>query len=190
MNYYLIAKFVHIAGALGIFVTLGVEWLSLWNLRRATSNTQVQEWMRTARGVQRLGGISMAAILISGFFMMAVAKIHAPWLIVAFASLIVLGLLAAGVTGRHMKAIRKSIDLNTELISSTLYQLLHQPRLWIVMQTRVAVALGVVYLMTAKPDLIGSLLVMGIAALLGLASALLSLRREGINKTEPKLHRI
>jgi hypothetical protein len=38
--------------------------------------------------------------------------------------------------------------------------------------------LGVVFLMTAKPDLTGSLLTMILAALLGLVSAWLSLRRE------------
>jgi hypothetical protein len=56
--------------------------------------------------------------------------------------------------------------------------LLQQPLLWTVLQVRVAVMLGVVFLMTAKPDLTGSLLTMGLAAVLGLVSARLSLRRE------------
>lgn len=190
MSYYLIAKFIHIVGALGMFVTLGVEWLSLWNLRHAASKIHVHEWQRITRGVQRLGGASMAAILISGFYMMAVARLHASWLIVTFVSLILLGVLATRLTGRHMKAIQQSMDMDSEAISSSLSQLLRQPLLWIVMQTRVAVTLGVVFLMTAKPGLIGSLLVMGIATLVGLASALFTLRREGVNKTEAKLDRI
>jgi hypothetical protein len=33
MNYYSIVLFVHIGGALGFFVALGVEWISVGRLR-------------------------------------------------------------------------------------------------------------------------------------------------------------
>ena len=46
------------------------------------------------------------------------------------------------------------------------------------MQTRVAIALGLVFLKTAKPDLTGSLLTIGVAIVLGLASALPMVRTE------------
>lgn len=181
MNYYLIAKFVHIVGALGMFVVLGIEWLSLRSLRQAASTTQIREWTRITSGFQRLGGISMVAILISGFYMMAVARIGAAWLIVAFGSLILMGVSAGIVTGRRMTALQRSLQ-ETEAISPLTGRLLHQPLLWVVLQIRVAVTLGVVFLMTAKPDLAGSLLTMGLAAILGLISAQLSLRREQARK--------
>ena len=187
MNYYLIAKFVHIVGALGMFVVLGVEWLSLWNLRHALSGRQAHEWLRVTRGIQRLGGASMVAILVSGFYMMAVARMGASWLMVAFVSLILIGLFAGIATGRPMKKIQASLDTNPEEISLSLFRLLRQPLLWIVMQTRVGALLGVVFLMTAKPDLFGSLLTMGIAVMLGFASALLSLRSEEAINPEPEL---
>jgi uncharacterized membrane protein YqjE len=38
-------------------------------------------------------------------------------------------------------------------------------------QTRTAIALGIVFLMTVKPDLIGALVTIGTAVVLGLASA-------------------
>ena len=178
MNYYLIAKFAHIVGALGIFAALGVEWLSLINLRRVTGMPQIRDWMRVRAGIQRLGGISMVAILISGFYMMAVGRIGAAWLIVAFWSLIVLALLGVFLTGRRMRIIQQSIGTDNDADAPTVHQGLRQPVLWIVLQTRVALALGIVFLMTLKPDLIGSLLTLGIATVLGLASALLSLKYE------------
>jgi hypothetical protein len=55
MNDYSIVLFVHIVGALGFFVALGVEWLSLRHLRRATTAEQVREWIRVSTGVRRLG---------------------------------------------------------------------------------------------------------------------------------------
>ncbi|HMB24775.1 MAG TPA: hypothetical protein VKP08_18150, partial [Anaerolineales bacterium] len=61
MNYYLIAKFIHIVGALGFFIALGMEWWSLRNLRHAASLTKLQDWLHVAGGAQRLGAPSMAA---------------------------------------------------------------------------------------------------------------------------------
>jgi hypothetical protein len=178
MIYYSIAKFIHIVGALGIFAALGVEWLSLMNLRRAAGMAQIRDWMRVRAGIQRLSGISMASILISGFYMMAVGHIRAAWLIVAFWSLVLLALLGVVLAGRRMRAIQQSIATDSDNVAPTLHQQLRQPVLWIVMQTRLALALGIVFLMTLKPDLIRSLLTVGIAAILGLAWALLSLRHE------------
>jgi hypothetical protein len=43
----------------------------------------------------------------------------------------------------------------------------------------VAIALGIVFLKTTKPDLIGSLITIGVAILLGLVSALPVPRRVG-----------
>jgi hypothetical protein len=156
--------------------------MSLRNLRLATNTAQVYEWMRIARGIQRLGGGSMAAILVSGFYMMAVAHLDAAWLVVAFGALIMLGLLGAGVTGRRMAAIQRFIGTETETISPSLHQMLHQPLLWIVIQTRVALAFGIVFLMTVKPDLSGSLLAIGVATILGLASALPIRSREHVQE--------
>jgi hypothetical protein len=70
-----------------------------------------------------------------------------------------------------MSAIGRVISIETDSISPTVYAMLHHPLLWFSTQTRVLMALGIVFLMTVKPDLIGSLLTIGIAGLLGFASA-------------------
>jgi hypothetical protein len=49
---------------------------------------------------------------------------------------------------------------------------------------RVSIALGIVFVMTVKPDLSGSLLTIGIAIILGLAS---SLRLRDRERTQEKL---
>jgi hypothetical protein len=77
-----------------------------------------------------------------------------------------------------MAAIGRAVTAETGPLSLTLQQLLHHPLLWVAIQTRVALALGIVFLMTVKPDLIGSLLTIGVASALGLASALPMLGRE------------
>jgi hypothetical protein len=178
MSYYSIALFLHIVGALGFFVALGVEWISLRHLRGATTAEQVVEWMRVSTGVRRLGMASMLTLLVSGFFMMAIAQVGGAWVIVAFWSLILLSILAVALSFRRMAAIGRAVTAETGSVSPTLRHLLHHPLLWIAIQTRVAVALGIVFLMTVKPDLSGTLLTISVAIVLGLGSALPILGRE------------
>jgi hypothetical protein len=178
VNYYAMILFVHIAGALGFFVALGVEWISVRQLRAATMAEPVREWMRVATGVRRLGMASMLALLASGFSMMAIAQIGGAWLIVAFWSLILLAVLAVTLSFRRMRAITRAMATDSRAVSADLRALLRHPLLWIAIQIRVAIALGIVFLMTVKPDLVGSLLTIGVATVLGLVLALPILDRE------------
>jgi hypothetical protein len=56
-------------------------------------------------------------------------------------------------------------------VSASLRDLLRHPLLWIAIQTRVALASGIVFPMTVKPDVGGSLLTIGVATVLGLVLA-------------------
>ena len=102
MNYYSIVLFAHIAGALGFFVALSVEWISVAQLGIATTAEQVRAWMRVATGVRRLGMAPMLALLVSGFIMMAIAQIGGAWLIVVFWSLVVLAVLTVTLSFKRM----------------------------------------------------------------------------------------
>ncbi len=171
MNYS-IALFFHIVGALGFFVALGVEWMSLRKFRGATTTSQVREWLRDAIGVRRVGMASMLTLLASGFYMMVIAQVGGAWVIVSFWSLVLLSILAVTLSFRRMAAIGRIVAAEDGPVSTTLRHLLHHPLLWLAIQTRVAIALGIIFLMTVKPGLGGALLTIGIAAMLGIASAL------------------
>jgi len=45
MTLYSLALFLHIVGALGLFIALGLEWTGLWYLRRAGTAEQAQQWL-------------------------------------------------------------------------------------------------------------------------------------------------
>lgn len=120
----------------------------------------------------------MVTILVAGFYMMAIAQIGGAWIIVAFWSLVLLSVLAVTLSFRRMAAIGRAVTIETGPVSPSLRHLLRHPLLWIGIQTRVAIALGIVFLMTLKPDLSGALLAIGVAIVLGLVSALPILRRE------------
>lgn len=172
MNYYVVAKLVHIIGALGFFIALGVEWFSLWSAWQAKTSEQVRERLSISATARKLGPLSMLAILLSGFSMMAIARIGSAWLIVAFAALIVMVVLGLRLTAPRMAAIGQALTTEHGPLSSTLHGRLHDFQLLFSLRMRASLALGIVFLMTVKPDLVGSLITLGMAILLGLASSL------------------
>lgn len=172
MTFYSIALFLHIVGALGLFVALGLEWVSLLYLRRATTIEQAREWLSVLGLLRWVGPTSMGIILLPGFYMMATVWRGAAWIGVALAAMILLAVIGAAVTGPRMATIGRAVATESGSLSLAFRQRLHDPFLWASIQIRVAIALGIVFLMTVKPGLGGALLTVGVALILGLASAL------------------
>ncbi|HEX8035676.1 MAG TPA: hypothetical protein VF510_17595, partial [Ktedonobacterales bacterium] len=77
MHYYTIALFFHITGALGLFASLCLEWVSMRQLRNAATVEQAREWSHQSSIAGRIGIVSMVIILVCGFYMMAVAQLGA-----------------------------------------------------------------------------------------------------------------
>jgi len=178
MSSYAIALFVHIVGALGFGVALGLEWTGLRQLRKATSSEAVRTWMRILQNALKVGFVSMLATVLTGSYMMATAWGAAPWLSVTLAALGLLIGFSAALTRPRLRAIGQALATGHGPMSPTFQGVVNHPLLWISIQARAAVTLGIILLKIAKPDLGGSLLIVGVALVLGIASALPILRRE------------
>ena len=185
ISLYSVALFLHIVGALGLFVALGLEWTSLLYLRRAATADQAREWLKLFTSLRRLYPISWLAILIPGFYMAATAWRVTAWVPTALGAVVLLAVLGATLTGRRMGTIGQSVAAESGPISSTLRQRLDDPLLWASLRLRTAIALGIVFLMTVKPDLLGSLLTIGVAGVFGFAFSLPVLGR-GREKEQAK----
>ena len=172
MNAYSIALFLHIVGAVGFFVALGLEWTGLWQIRSAMTPEQVRGWMGILKSVRKVGFASMLTTVISGIYMMVTDWGGVAWIFVSLGALVLVIVLSVALTGPRMAAIGRALATEKVSVSQTFYSLANHPLLWISIQTRVAIVLGIVFLKTAKPDLGGSLLTISLAIVLGLASAL------------------
>jgi len=178
MNAYSIALFLHIVGAVGFFVALGLEWTGLWQIRSAMTPEQVRGWMGILKSVRKVGFASMLTTVITGIYMMVTDWGAEAWIIITVGSLVLVIGLAQVVTGPRMAAIGQALSAEKGPLSRTFHSLANHPLLSISIQTRVAIALGIVFLKTVKPDWGGSLLTAGIAIVLGVASAMPMPRRE------------
>ena len=178
MNSYSLALFFHIVGAMGFFLALGLEWTGLWQLRSARLSQEVQAWMGLLKSARKGGFASMLAVVISGVYLMATAWGRVAWLIVTVGSLVVVIVLALALSGPRLAAMGRALATEQGAVSHTFHRVANHPLLWISVQSRMAIALGIVLLKIVKPDVSGSLLIIGVAIVLGLASALPMPRRE------------
>ncbi len=171
MTAYSIALFVHVTGAIGYFVALGLEWTGLRQIPSTVSASQARECLGRLANVRKLAFASMLTAVITGIYMMQTAWGGRPWAIVTVGALVLLILLTAVVAGPRMAALGLALG-SEQPEPHAFHNLASHPLLGISLQTRVAIALGIVFLKSAKPDLAGSLIVIGAAVLLGLGSAL------------------
>ena len=178
MDAYSIVLFVHIVGVLGLFVALGLEWTGLRQIRSAIIPEQVRAWMGILKSTRGFGFASMGTTVITGIYMMLTDTGLVPWLYVSIGALVLVILLSVRVTAPRMVAIGMDLAIEKGTLSKTFHDLANQPLLWISIQTRVALALGIVFLKITKPELVGSLLTVGVAIVLSIASALPMPRRE------------
>jgi hypothetical protein len=173
MNRYVIALFLHVSGAIGIWVSLGIWLFGLAALRRAADVAQVRAvaWLIVVATPVML--LSLALLGVAGFYMaLAIWGLQTAWIAVSLGSMLVIAPIGAFVLDPRMHAIldaaRKSAD---GPLPDALAARARDPVLPIAAQTMAAVLLGVVFLMTTKPALLPALVAMGVALGLGPVSA-------------------
>ena len=174
MNFYSVALFVHLCGVIGVFAGLGT-WLfclvSLWRAQRVEQVRTISDQMTLS------GNIFVASLFLlaaGGFYMAAtVWGPEASWIIVATLSFVFLGLAGTILIDRRVRAIaRLARSVPDGALPKPLVARTHDPLLYAGLQAYVAGLFGIVFLMAVKPELGGSLLVMGIALALGLISGM------------------
>jgi Predicted integral membrane protein (DUF2269) len=175
MNIYTIVLFLHVSGAIGYFVGIGTWLFILVGLRRAQRVEQVRALVNLIALSGPFTGISVLLILATGFYMALTAwSLQTGWIAVALISLVLMVPLGAALIEPRRRTInRLAQEAPDGPLPQSLERRTHDPILGTALQTVAALLLGIVFLMTTKPALIGSLIVMVAALALGLASGLL-----------------
>jgi hypothetical protein len=121
----------------------------------------------------------MLALLIPGVWMMIQTWGPRPWLEAALIAVVAMAVMGGVVTGRVMRQVGMALSNETGPTLSPAFRTLRsQCALMWSLQLRIAIAIGILALMTMKPGWTGSLLIMGAAVLVGLAASVrVSVRR-------------
>ena len=160
--------FLHVSCAMGVFGALAIKGISLVQLRRALDTEQVAAALHGFRSLRRLGGASLAGTVLSGMYLAAtVWGWRAAWIDVAFAGLIVATIIGATTTGPRIARLERAAGAAGPNPARA-----NHPILWMSFATRGAILIGIVFLMTVKPDLEESLIVITTATLTGALAGL------------------
>ena len=167
-----VVLFLHIVGVLGLFVALGLEWIGLRQVQSAMVLEQVRAWMGIFKGMRGFGFASMGTAVITGVYLMVTDIGLIPYVYISILALILMIFLSIVITGPRMVAIGQASVMGNGTLSGAFYRSANSPLLSLSIQTRIAIALGIVFLKITKPGLTGSLLAIGIAIVLGIAASL------------------
>lgn len=173
MSLHAILLYVHVIGAIGYSAGALISMLGLSSLRRARSVEEVRSLLELLELTGLVSGISLLFTIAAGLYMtVTIWGWQTGWINVALGSLVLL--LAMGVLmGRRRHTIAGlAKEMPDGLLPKSLEQRIYDPWMGLGVYMLVTLVLGIVYLMTAKPALGGSLLVMGVAVILGLVVSL------------------
>jgi hypothetical protein len=182
MSIYTIVLFLHVSGAIGYFISIGTWLFGLATLQRAQRVEQVRSIANLVGLTGPLFAISVLLILVTGLYMALTAwGLQTGWIDVALVSLVLMAPLGTALVEPRRRAIdRLAREAPGGPLPESLEQRTHDPLLGTTLQTLAALLLGIVFLMTTKPSLPGSLIVIAVALALGLASGLLVSRASRI----------
>nr|HET6902331.1 hypothetical protein [Ktedonobacteraceae bacterium] len=170
----MIALFLHVSGAIGTFVSLGIWLFGLAALRRATLVEQVRALAWLIVIASPLMVFSVLFLGLGGFEMaLSTWGIFTPWIAVSLVSVLLIGPVGAFILDPRMRTIlAETRDPADGPLPAVLFRRVHDPILFALVSTLTIMLLGIVFLMTTKPSLVLSLLVMGIALTFGLCISL------------------
>lgn len=165
MNHSLVdpyAVFFHVLGTMGLVAFAGMEWATLLRLRRDPEPSRVTAALSLLGIGQKLISIGVPILLLSGLYLVHAAWPFTPWVAVGLVSMALLGFLGGGFTGRHVKALMAS---EGKALAT------HLPALWTSFVLRASILTATIFVMCAKPGLMGSVATLGIAVVGGMLIA-------------------
>lgn len=177
MDPYTLLIFLHVLGGIGIFVTMGLELVALRRLRLATTPESASVWL--ALVPRWLGPLAMLTTFVAGVAMMALRWGPAPWIVLAVIGLVAMAVLAGAVSLRGTRRMAAALAAESSAgLSAAFRSEAQRAALLVSLSVRIAIAIGIVALMTLKPDAPGSLLIGATSTGAGLiAGRLLAARR-------------
>jgi hypothetical protein len=190
MNIYPIVLFLHIISAIGVSIGISVVLLAVVLLRRAQRVEQVRSTLAFATTAFPIAGFSILLLLAAGFYLALTAwSLGTSWIAVTLISLLLMIALGAGLLGPRLRALVLSTRQAPDgSLPSQLSAHIHDPLLFTVLLLQAVLLLGILFLMTTKPGLASSTIVMVVALVLGLAAGVLVLRPRRTRGLESAAH--
>ena len=162
MDLYHVALFGHIMGAILVVGSGFVFPVILGGVARATSVAAFRNWGDAVLKISQAAGVAAALVMISGIYM-AIAADFFPqaWVVVSLVLFVVNGVLAGGVLSKHWKGVMEQAEAAGDgPVPEQLRAAAFAPKTQVIESLTLANDIAIVFLMTNKPGLTGTLVAM------------------------------
>lgn len=173
MTTYAIALFFHFVGMVGLFVGYGLEWTGSSLLCSAKTSDEARSALRLYRLSLPISGPGLLVLLLSGGYLAAVTgAMRQGWISGALLGIVfALGIGFVFILPR-LRTIRAGIPQGSASLAEAALTRTNDPMIVTLVRIRFMVALGIVALMTSKPQLLSTaLFVLLGAVVVGLLAA-------------------
>jgi hypothetical protein len=171
MTLFSVVLFIHVLSALALFIAIAFEGAILARMRAAHDIAELRLSVSASRRLGALYGPAFLGILLGGVYLAAQLHIRAAWVPTALGATLLIGIVAGAVTGRRVSRLRKALGENHASVVS-LAPVARSNALVIAYGFRAGLAVGIVFLMSATPGLVPSLLALAIGSIAGIVFAL------------------
>jgi hypothetical protein len=174
MSLYTSMLFIHVSGAVCLFIGMGIWLFGSAAIASAARVEQVRAVADLMLMVRNVVPASALLVIVAGGIMTRTAwGFQTGWIAVALGSLVVIGPIGTWVIDPKVRTIgRLAHTLPDGPLPSALAERTQDRLLRLALHTMIAMLFGIVFLMTTKPALTSAIGAMAVSALLGLASSI------------------
>jgi hypothetical protein len=160
MSVYSVALYLHIIGAVGMFAGLGMEGIVYSNLRNAVKASQVFPWGSAMKMLRIVFGVSMLLLLIPGIYLVIETWGWTSWVIIGLVLLAALSGFGS-TTGKKIGMTIGSLQGKADTLTDDVKKILSTPMKSY--RLKITLALGIIFIMTVKPDWTVSIISIAVA---------------------------
>jgi hypothetical protein len=186
MSLYSLLLFMHISGAVCLFVGMGIWLFGIAASARAARVEQVRTLTDLMLMARMLVPVGAFVVIAAGLTMtLTTWGLRTGWIAVALGSLLLIGPIGTWVIDPKVRAIAAlAHTLPDGPLPISLAERTHDLLLRIALHTMTAMLFGIIFLMTTKPALTSAIGVMLISALLGVGSTVPLVRAKRAGSSE------
>jgi hypothetical protein len=158
MTIYSTVLFIHVVSAIGLFIALAAEGAIVFRIRTAQSVDETRFFVGVFQRLRIVTIPSFLGVLVGGLYLASKWGRGILWIPLALGATLLIMLIGGFVTGVRIARLRKVLSSAENDVSiEALLAMTKDTALLLSYGLRVGLGLGIVFLMTAKPDLLGSL---------------------------------
>jgi len=184
MTLYSVVLFIHVVSAIGLFIALAAEGAIVFRIRSAQSLEETRFFIRAFQRLRMVAIPSFLGVLVGGVYLASKWGRGFFWIPLALGATLLIMLIGGFVTGIRIARLKKVLSgTENDVPIEALSAMTKDTALLLSYGLRAGLGLGIVFLMTAKPDLLGSLGVLAAGCGAGLLGAARMRRASNRNGT-------